>query len=168
MTFQKLSYLFIKNKQWSSCWLCEEVQFVVCHCQQQMPKRCFWQKNMDVKTAHIPLLTNLTPSEAHSMLNITLDWLMLCFMVQNVLFLWYMVTVYMELSEHIPTMCLQECMTTGSHWVCYSSSLNPLCLVILFVQESLGFIPLHARWESGDIFVLKYGFHKISAWSVER
>jgi len=67
-----------------------------------MLKQCFWQKNMDVKTEHIPLLTHLTPSEAHSMLNISLYWLMLCFMVQNVLFLWYMVTVYMKLSEHIP------------------------------------------------------------------
>lgn len=39
------------------------------------------------------------------MLNISLDWLMMCIMVQNGLFLWYMVTVYMRLSEHIPTMC---------------------------------------------------------------
>ncbi len=41
MTFQKLPYLFIKNKQWSSFWLCEEVQFIICHCQQQMLKHCF-------------------------------------------------------------------------------------------------------------------------------
>ncbi len=40
-----------------------------------MLKHCFWQKNMDVKTEHIPLLTHLTPSEAHSMLNISLYWL---------------------------------------------------------------------------------------------
>lgn len=50
----------------------------------------------------------------------------------------------MRLSKHI--MWLEECMTR----VCNSSCLNPLCLVILFAQKSLGSIPLHARRESGD------------------
>lgn len=79
-----------------------------------MTELSFWQKNKDMKTENIPLLTPLTPTEAHSMLHIPLDWLMMCIMVQNVLFL-YMRTVYMRLSEHMPTMCLEESMTKVSH-----------------------------------------------------
>lgn len=72
--------------------------------------------------------------------------------------LWYTGTVYLDyLRAHSHSMSGQ--MHDRRVW----NSFSPLCLVILFPQESLSPKPLNARMESVDNIQSKYYFLEISA-----